>query len=149
MKYNNSYKKILYLLFYLLPPWSRVLLEKLPGFQLVKKFPTFCGTRRFITSFTSARHLSLSWASSSQFYKTRNLYSRKVFEILLGTVDYFRFWPTFIRCLYELKEYCLSGLHPSVTCCVCIDVWRNVAYVCEYVYVCVSVSVSGWTNRFA
>ena len=38
-----------------LTPWSRVLLEKLTGFQLVKKFPTFYGTRRFITAFTSAR----------------------------------------------------------------------------------------------
>ena len=48
----------------LLTPLSRVLLEKLTGFQLVKKFPAFYGTRRFITTFTSARHLSLSWASS-------------------------------------------------------------------------------------
>ena len=32
----------------------------------VKKFPVFYGTRRFITAFTSARHLSLSWASSIQ-----------------------------------------------------------------------------------
>ena len=39
-------------------PWSRVLLEKLTGRQLVKKFPTFYGTRRFITAFTSARHVS-------------------------------------------------------------------------------------------
>ena len=44
---------------YLLTPWSRVLLEKLTGFQLVKKFPAFYGTRKFITAFTSARHLSL------------------------------------------------------------------------------------------
>ena len=44
----------------LLTPWSRVLLEKLIGFQLVKKFPAFYGTRKFITAFTSARHLSLS-----------------------------------------------------------------------------------------
>jgi len=29
---------------YLLIPWSRVLLEKLTGLQLVKKFPTFYGT---------------------------------------------------------------------------------------------------------
>ena len=29
-------------------PWSRVLLEKLTIFQLVKKFPAFYGTRRFI-----------------------------------------------------------------------------------------------------
>ena len=45
---------------YLLTPWSRVLLEKLTGFQLVNKFPAFYGTRRFITASTSARHLSLS-----------------------------------------------------------------------------------------
>jgi len=47
---------------YLLTPWSRVLLEKLTGLQLVKKFPAFNGTRWFITALTSARHLSLSWA---------------------------------------------------------------------------------------
>ena len=47
----------------LLTPWCRVLLEKLTGLQLVKKFPAFYGTRRFITALTSARHLSLSWAS--------------------------------------------------------------------------------------
>ena len=53
-----------YLLIYLLTPWSRAILEKLNGFRLVKKFPAFYGTRRFITAFTSARHLALSWASS-------------------------------------------------------------------------------------
>ena len=46
--------------------WSRVILEKLTGFKLVKKLPTFYGTRRFITAFTSARHLSASWANSIQ-----------------------------------------------------------------------------------
>jgi len=50
----------------LFTPWSRVLLEKLTGFQLVKEFPEFYGTQRFITAFTSARHLSLSSASSIQ-----------------------------------------------------------------------------------
>ena len=49
-----------YLLTYLLTPCSRVLLEKLTGLQLVKKFPTFYGTRKFTTAFTSARYLSLS-----------------------------------------------------------------------------------------
>ena len=44
---------------YLLTPHSTVLLEKLTGSQLIKKFPAFYGTRRFITTFTSARHLSL------------------------------------------------------------------------------------------
>jgi len=40
--------------------WSRFLLEKLTDLQLVKKFAAFYGTRRFITAFTSTRHLSLS-----------------------------------------------------------------------------------------
>ena len=48
-----------------LAPWSRVL-ENLTGFQLVKKFLPIYGTRRFISAFTSARHLSLSSARSIQ-----------------------------------------------------------------------------------
>ena len=51
---------------YLFTPWCRVLLEKLTGLQLVKKFPAFHGTRRFIAALTSVRHLSLSWASPIQ-----------------------------------------------------------------------------------
>jgi len=51
---------------YLHTPWRRVFLENLAGLQLVEKFSAFYGTRRFITAFTSARHLSLSWASSIQ-----------------------------------------------------------------------------------
>jgi len=55
-----------YLLTYLLTPWCRILLEKLTALQLVKKFPAFHGTRRFITALTSLRHPSLSWASPIQ-----------------------------------------------------------------------------------
>jgi len=44
--------------------YSRVFLEQLTVCHLVKKFPAFYGTRRFITAFTSARYLSLSWVSS-------------------------------------------------------------------------------------
>ena len=51
---------------YLLTPWCRVLLEKLTGLQLVKKFPAFHGTPRFITALTSVRQLSLSWANPVQ-----------------------------------------------------------------------------------
>ena len=53
----------IYLLTYLLILCSRVLLEKLTGFQVVKKFPALFGNRKFITAFTSARYLSVSWAS--------------------------------------------------------------------------------------
>jgi len=51
---------------YLLTPWCRVILEQLTGLQLVKKFPAYHGTRRFITALTSVHHLSLSWASPIQ-----------------------------------------------------------------------------------
>jgi len=57
------YKNILT---YLLIPWCRVLPQQLTSLQLVKKFPAFHGTRRFITALTSVRHLSLSWASPVQ-----------------------------------------------------------------------------------
>jgi hypothetical protein len=49
-----------------LTPWSRVLIEKLAGRQLVKKFPAFCGTWRFITALTRARHLSLSFVPTEE-----------------------------------------------------------------------------------
>jgi hypothetical protein len=58
--------KFRYLSTYLFTPWSTVLLVKLNGFQLVKKFLPPYGTRSFLTAFTSAYHLSLSWASSIQ-----------------------------------------------------------------------------------
>jgi len=48
-----------YLLTYLLHG-AEYFLKKLTGSQLVKKFPAFYGTRRFITAFLIMRHLSLS-----------------------------------------------------------------------------------------
>ena len=48
------------LLYYLLTPRSRVLLEKLTGSAASQEIPRIFGTRRFITVLTNARHLSLS-----------------------------------------------------------------------------------------
>ena len=69
IKHRPNYQWYFYLntlQHYLLTPWCRVLLEKLTGLQLVKKFPALYGTRKFITALTSVRHLSLSWASPIQ-----------------------------------------------------------------------------------
>ena len=63
---------------YLLTPWSRVILEKLTDSQLVTKFPTFYGTRRFITAFTIARHLSLSNSLFLPHRKTHQIYIIKI-----------------------------------------------------------------------
>ena len=65
-KINMDSTSAIQLTYSLLTPWCRVLLEKLPGLQLVKKFPALHGTCRVITAFTSVRHLSLSWARPIQ-----------------------------------------------------------------------------------
>ena len=67
-----------YLLTCLIILWCRALLEKLIDSQLVKKFPAFHGTRRFITAFSCARHLSLSWARSIQSIPPYLIYWRSI-----------------------------------------------------------------------
>jgi hypothetical protein len=53
------FNTLTFVVIYLPTTRSRVIFEKLTGLQLVKKFPAFYGTRRFLTAFTSAHHLSL------------------------------------------------------------------------------------------
>jgi len=79
------------LLTYLLTPWSRVLLEKLTGLQLVKKFPAFHGTRRFITALTSVRHLYLSWASPIQSIYPHPTTWRSILIIYTHNCDLYNF----------------------------------------------------------
>ena len=73
---------------YLHTAWSKVLLERLTGLQPVKKFPTFHGKWRFITAFTSARHLFLSWARSIQSTPPHSMSWKSVFilssHLILG-----------------------------------------------------------------
>ena len=80
----------------LLTPRCRVLLQKLTGLQLVKKFPAFHGTRRFITAPTSVRQLSLSWASPIQ-----SIYPHPTS------------WRSILILSTHLRLGLPSGLHPS------------------------------------
>jgi hypothetical protein len=59
-KWRGVWTALTYLIAYLLTPWIRVILEKLTGLQLVKKFLAFYATRELITQFEIDRHLSLS-----------------------------------------------------------------------------------------
>ena len=78
----------------LLTPWCRVLLEKLTGLQLAKKFPAFHGTRRFITALTSVRHLSLSWASPIQsIYPHPTSWLPSVRQVSIQTTPILRHTP--------------------------------------------------------
>jgi hypothetical protein len=78
-----SLQKDLVMYTYLLTPRCRVLLEQLTGLQLVKKFPAFHGTWRFITALTSVRHLSLFWANPIQSIYPHPTYWRSV--LILST----------------------------------------------------------------
>jgi len=92
-----------YLLTYIFTSWSKVLFEKVTGFQLDKKFPAFYGTRRVVTAFTSSRHLSLSW--KVYYYITNRL------SILLW---YLRFWWIGVCvcvCVYVYAGWYLFWLH--------------------------------------
>jgi hypothetical protein len=65
--------------------WSWALLENPPVAQLLKNFPTFYGTRMFITVFTRALHWSLSWARSIQSIPPHSM-SVRTFLILSSQV---------------------------------------------------------------
>jgi hypothetical protein len=96
----RSIQELLKELTYLLTPWSRVLPEKLKRPELLKKFPAFYGTRRFITAFTRACHLSLSWARLIQSMPPHAT-SRKSILILssqiLMTLEFS--WHIFVKSL--------------------------------------------------
>jgi hypothetical protein len=68
--------------------WSWALPEKLPIVQLLKNFPAFYGSRRFITVFTRDLHWSLSWARSIQSIPSHPISLRSILilstHLLLG-----------------------------------------------------------------
>jgi hypothetical protein len=69
------------LLKYITHSWSWALLEKPQFVQLLKNFPAFYLTRGFITVFTRAVHLFLSWARSSKSIPPHSISLRFVFKI--------------------------------------------------------------------
>ena len=97
----------------LLIPWSRVLLEYITGFQLVKKFLEFYGPRRFITEFTTACHVSISWAGSIQ-----------------SIHSYPTFWKSILILSPHLHLGLPSGLFPSGF------PYQNPEYTCTLSHTC-------------
>jgi len=77
------------------------LFEKVTGFQRVKKFPAFYGTRGFIAAFTSASHMSLSWARSIQskapppilFPEDSSSYYRPIYAWVFQVVSFHQVSP--------------------------------------------------------
>jgi len=96
----------------ILTQWSRIHPENLTGLELVKKFPAFYGTWRFITVFTSARQLPLSWATAIQFVPPHPTYLEICFNIILPSTPRFYKWSRsfshFIANLKPLFHWCCT-----------------------------------------
>ena len=80
---------------------------KLTSSQLVKKYPAFYGTRRFIAELTSARQLSLSWASSIQSTPTTSHFLKIHLNIILPSTPGSPKWPLSLTFLYQYTVYAL------------------------------------------
>jgi len=131
---TNYVRCSIHLLTYLHTPRCRVLLEKLTGLQLVKKFPTFHETRRFIAALTSIRHLSLSWASPIQFIHPHPTSWRSI--IILSTHLRLGLPSGLLPSGFPTKILYTPSPHPTVCVCVyiCVCVCLN---SCVGWYVCV------------
>jgi hypothetical protein len=95
--------------------------------QLLKKFPAFYGTKRFIAVFTRARHWSLSWARWIQSTSCHHISRRSILII-------FPFMPRFKKLYKGVSKSFRTGrlerwLHVvqlSATRCSCVAIlWVN------------------------
>ena len=86
-----------YLITYSLTPSNTVLLGKLAGSQLVKNFPTFYWNRMFISVFTNAHQISLTWVISIQDMPLHPTY-----------------WKSILKTFSHLSLGLPSGNFPSV-----------------------------------
>ena len=73
---------------------EQVLLEKLTDLQVLRKFPAFYGTRKFITALTRASHLSLSLARSFEAMPSSHLVKIYFNSFLSSTPGYCRWSPS-------------------------------------------------------
>ena len=107
-------------------PWSRVLLEKLTSSQLGKKFTKFYGTRKFITAFASAHHLSLSWARSIHSIPPHPPACKSIL-ILLGTTQLQKIK---IAVMKKLRADWIQGMHAVIS----TESWVLQFGIWKYIY---------------
>ena len=105
----------IYIYIYIFTPRSTVLLEKLTCSQIVKNLPTSYGTQWFITAFTSARHLSLSWSSFIQSMSPSFHFPKIQINIILPSTPGSPKWSFSLRCPYQNPVYASPLLHTLST----------------------------------
>ena len=111
-----------------LSPYRPEHLQKIAGPHLVKKFPAFYGTRRFITAFTTARHLSLSGARSIHSMPPLH-FLNSYFNIILPSTLGFSKWSLSFRFFSTTRYAPLFFLHVpldlSLSSLWFVTVWCN------------------------
>jgi len=117
---------------------QQILLEKLIDSQPVKKFPSFYVIRKFSTAFTSARHLSLSWARSIQSMcpiplpEDPSKYHPPIYIFFIQVVS---FLPVTApkTCVQHKREATVHNCGRSqLQCCHCsLTLWCGNQFLCE------------------
>jgi hypothetical protein len=99
-----------------LTPWNWALLEKPPVVQLINNFPTFYGTWRFITVFTSPSLVPIL-NQINPFHTTQFSLSKIHFNIIHSPTSWSSYWslsgfPTNIlyACLFPVNATCPAHL---------------------------------------
>jgi hypothetical protein len=131
---------------YIAHSWSWALLEKAPIVQLLKKFPEFYGTRRFITVFTRALHWSPSFRLGRWIRPGPRLehFHNKLIFLQWGvgkpTPNPQAGWPHLVGCPWLLIQYIRSYLEgvSSIHC----SQKKTLKFCCCW-------SQSTWLLRFA
>ena len=103
-------------------PWSKVRLEKLTSYQLVKIFPAVYANQKFITAFTKACHLSISWTRPIQ-YMPPNVTSWRSFLILtpfMSGSSKLSSWHLPVTQKPKTSKYFLLIYQGELLCC---EVW--------------------------
>jgi len=106
-------------------------LRKLAGFQLVKNFPAFHRTRRYITSFKSVRHLSLTWALC-EYFVTKYVFRARSYHHLVQHWSW-RITPCRLSAtaysIYSQLPTIMEAVPPSATWGLAMPWWQGPTFM--------------------
>jgi len=116
--------------------------------SLSDKFPTFCGTRRFVTLFTRTCHWSLFWARCTKSTPSHPVFCKNHFNIILPSMPgsqcmYTSRKYTSLHAICQSSDYALQEMKRA-SCSVCIQKWRSVSQ--QVITVTTSTSIFNSTH---